>query len=73
MMPVMDGLEVLRHAKADASLARIPVILVTSREQDADILDAVKLGAADYLVKPFTKSELLSRVARIIAEQRRAA
>ncbi|HXQ14064.1 MAG TPA: response regulator [Caulobacteraceae bacterium] len=73
MMPVMDGLEVLRHAKASESLAAIPVIVVTSREQDSDILDAVKLGAADYLVKPFMPTELLSRVARIIVEQRRAA
>jgi DNA-binding response OmpR family regulator len=73
MMPVMDGLEVLRHAKASETLASIPVIVVTSREQDSDILDAVKLGAADYLVKPFMPTELLSRVARIIVEQRRAA
>ena len=73
MMPVMDGLEVLRHAKANEALAAIPVIVVTSREQDSDILEAVKLGAADYLVKPFMPTELLARVARIIVEQRRAA
>jgi DNA-binding response OmpR family regulator len=73
MMPVMDGLEVLRHAKASAELVAIPVIVVTSREQDSDILEALKLGAADYLVKPFMPTELLTRVARIIVEQRRAA
>jgi DNA-binding response OmpR family regulator len=73
MMPVMDGLEVLRHAKASPELAAIPVIVVTSREQDSDILEALKLGAADYLVKPFMPTELLARVARIIVEQRRAA
>jgi len=70
---VMDGLEVLRHAKASPELAAIPVIVVTSREQDSDILEALKLGAADYLVKPFMPTELLARVARIIVEQRRAA
>ena len=73
MMPVMDGLELLRHAKADPQLAAIPVVVVTSREQDSDILEALKLGAADYLVKPFNPTELLARVARIIVEQRRAA
>lgn len=73
MMPVMDGLEVLRHAKADAELRDIPVMLLTSREQDSDILDAVKLGVADYLVKPFEPSEFLARVAHIIAEQRSVA
>ena len=73
MMPVMDGLELLRHAKADPKLAAVPVVVVTSREQDSDILEALKLGAADYLVKPFMPTELLARVARIIVEQRRAA
>jgi DNA-binding response OmpR family regulator len=73
MMPVMDGIEVLRRAKADERLSRIPVIMVTSREQDSDVLEAVKLGATDYLVKPFMPTELLSRVARIIAERRRVA
>ena len=73
MMPVMDGLEVLRRAKADAALRAIPVIMVTSREQDADILEAIKIGAADYLVKPFVPAEFLARVARIIADHRRAA
>jgi CheY-like chemotaxis protein len=73
MMPVMDGLEVLRRAKADPVLRTIPVIMVTSREQDADILEAVKIGAADYVVKPFVPTEFMTRVARIIAERRRAA
>jgi len=73
MMPVMDGLEVLRRAKADPAVRDIPVIMVTSRELDSDILDAVKIGAADYLVKPIAPSEFLARVARVIAERRRAA
>jgi len=73
MMPVMDGLELLRHAKANPDLAAIPVMIVTSREQDSDILEALKLGAAGYLVKPFMPTELLAQVARIIVEQRRAA
>ena len=73
MMPVMDGLEVLHRAKADPALCAIPIIMVSSREQDADILDAARLGAADYLVKPFKPTEFLARVARILAERRRAA
>jgi two-component system alkaline phosphatase synthesis response regulator PhoP len=72
MMPVMDGLEVLRRAKADPRLRDIPVIMVTSREQDSDILEAVKIGAADYLVKPFAPTDFLARVARIITERRAA-
>ena len=61
------------RAKADPRLSAIPVIMVTSREQDQDILEAVKIGATDYLVKPFMPTELLSRVARIVAERRRVA
>jgi CheY-like chemotaxis protein len=72
MMPVMDGLEVLRRAKADPRLRGIPVIMVTSREQDSDILEAVKIGAADYLVKPFAPTDFLARVERIITERRAA-
>ena len=73
MMPVMDGLEVLRRAKADPALHAIPVIMVTSREQDTDILEAAKIGAADYVVKPFVPTEFMARVARIIAARRQAA
>ena len=73
MMPVMDGLETLRRAKADAKLKSIPVIMVTSREQDTDIVGALQLGAADYLVKPFMPAELAARVARIVAERRQVA
>jgi len=73
MMPVMDGLEVMRRAQADERLRKIPVIMVTSREQDADILEAVKLGAADYVVKPFVPADFLARVARVLSDNRRAA
>ncbi|HVN00747.1 MAG TPA: response regulator [Caulobacteraceae bacterium] len=73
MMPVMDGLEVMRRAQADERLRKIPVIMVTSREQDADILEALKLGAADYVVKPFMPADFLTRVARVLADRRRAA
>jgi DNA-binding response OmpR family regulator len=73
MMPVMDGMEALRRAKADQKLRQIPILMVTSREQDADIVSALNLGAADYLVKPFMPAELAARAVRIVAERRRAA
>ena len=73
MMPVMDGMEALRRAKADQKLRSIPILMVTSREQDTDIVSALNLGAADYLVKPFMPAELAARAVRIVAERRRAA
>jgi CheY-like chemotaxis protein len=73
MMPVMDGIEALRRAKSDPALRDIPIIMVTSREHDTDIVAALTLGAADYLVKPFIPNELSARVARLLAERQKAA
>lgn len=72
MMPVMDGMEVMQRARADERLKDIPVIIVTSRAEDADILGALKLGAVDYLVKPFKPTDFLQRIERILSDQRAA-
>lgn len=53
MVPVMDGYEVLRRLRSRDETAAIPVIMLTARKQERDILDALELGARDYLVKPF--------------------
>jgi DNA-binding response OmpR family regulator len=71
MMPVRDGFDVLRQMKLDAEVADIPVVMLTARKQESDIVGALDLGAADYLVKPFNPEELLARIARIIAMNRR--
>jgi DNA-binding response OmpR family regulator len=68
MMPIMDGYEVLRRMRADESLARIPVIMLTARKQEGDIVGALELGANDFVVKPFIPEEVLSRLARLLAE-----
>ena len=51
MLPKMNGLEILKHLKSDAEMSRIPVIMLTSMEQDETIKEASSLGAADYFVK----------------------
>ena len=66
MMPVIDGYEVLRKIREDASLADVPVIMLTARKQEQDIVTALELGANDYLVKPFIPEELVARLARLI-------
>ncbi|HEX8580086.1 MAG TPA: response regulator [Allosphingosinicella sp.] len=66
MMPVIDGYEVLRKIREDASLADIPVIMLTARKQEQDIVTALELGANDYLVKPFIPEELVARLARLL-------
>lgn len=64
MMPVLDGRTVLSELQADASLANIPVIMLTSRRVESDLLDTLKLGASDFITKPFSPDELAARVAR---------
>lgn len=66
LMPVMDGFEVLRRLKEDAHTASIPVIMLTARARDKDIVTGLELGAADYMIKPFSPSELVARVRKVL-------
>lgn len=65
LMPVMDGFEVLRRLKA-GGLSEAPVIMLTALKREQDIVGALQLGAADYLVKPFIPDELGHRVRRLL-------
>lgn len=65
MMPVMDGFEVLRRIKAE-HICTAPVIMLTALKREEDIVGALQLGAADYLVKPFIPDELRQRVLRLL-------
>ena len=62
MMPVMDGYETCRRIRAGQPTASIPVIMLTARAQAADMQEGFLQGANDYVVKPFSPRELLSRV-----------
>ncbi|WP_316979188.1 response regulator transcription factor [Shumkonia mesophila] len=66
MLPGLDGLEVLRRMREDPTLATIPVVMLTARRRGQDIVNALALGASDYLVKPFMPEELLARVERLL-------
>jgi DNA-binding response OmpR family regulator len=70
MMPVMDGHQVLRQLRADPETAAVPVIMLTARRQERDIVGALELGANDYLVKPFIPDELIARLNRLIGAGR---
>lgn len=71
MMPVMDGYEVLRRVKEDESLKNIPVVMLTARTQERDVVKGIDLGADDYITKPFHPAELLARVKRILGKERK--
>ncbi|MFN3428406.1 MAG: response regulator [Candidatus Sericytochromatia bacterium] len=70
MMPVMDGLEVLASLRRSHSLAELPVIMVTARDQSADMVEALALGANDYVAKPIDFPVLLARVRTQLALRR---
>jgi DNA-binding response OmpR family regulator len=73
MMPVLDGLEVLRRLKRDRRTASIPIIILTACRHDREVLAALALGAHDYLVKPFIPDELVARIAKLLKATGRSA
>jgi DNA-binding response OmpR family regulator len=62
MMPGLSGFEVLRRLKGDRLLRAIPVIMVTAKGHERDVLSGLRGGAIDYIVKPFSLKELSARV-----------
>lgn len=66
-MPGMNGLEVLKIMKSDQNLKDIPVIMVTAESSKEKIMEAVKFGVSDYIVKPFTAEVLKKKIEEISA------
>ncbi len=62
MMPEMDGIEVCKRIRADAELCATPIILVTAKDQDEDLVMGLDAGADDYITKPFMPATLAARV-----------
>ena len=63
-MPRLDGFQVLGRLRADPLTAHIPVLILTARRAPDDIKTAIRLGATDYLSKPFNDEQLLARAGR---------
>jgi CheY-like chemotaxis protein len=68
MMPDMDGLETMRNMKAEPQFAKIPVIMITGKSDGQVVSDSMKVGAADFVVKPFDKATLIAKVNRALGE-----
>lgn len=66
MMPIVSGQEVLRRLKADAKMQGLPVVMLTARKAQEDVVSALQLGADDYVTKPFMPEELLQRIRAIL-------
>ncbi|MBC8136554.1 MAG: response regulator [Fibrella sp.] len=67
MMPEMDGFELLANIRRDPMLADLPVIMLTAKAQDRDVMEGYTRGADMYLTKPFNPMELKQFVKRILA------
>ncbi len=66
MLPAMDGLEVCRRLKADPRTRAIPVIMLTGRGEEADVIRGLEMGADDYMVKPFSPRVLIARLRAVL-------
>jgi DNA-binding response OmpR family regulator len=69
MMPVVDGFEVLRRIREQPATANLPVVMLSARKQERDIVGALELGASDFVVKPFIPEELIARLTRLLGEE----
>jgi PAS domain S-box-containing protein len=65
-MPNLNGFDVLERLRANPKTSPIPVVLLTSRKHETDVLRGFQLGADDYLTKPFNTSELIARLQRLL-------
>lgn len=70
MMPAIDGIEVAKSIRADGELEDVPVIMLSAKVQDADVMAGWVAGAASYLTKPLDVDMLLAEMHRVSAERR---
>lgn len=66
MLPGMDGVEILKKIRLQAETCQIPVIMMTAKGQEYDIVQCLDSGADDYLVKPFGMMEMVSRIKAVL-------
>ncbi len=72
MLPGLDGRDVCRRLKQDERTRNIPILMVTARTEDSDIIAGLELGADDYITKPFSPKVLIARVRAVLRRSHRA-
>lgn len=70
MMPGLSGVDVARAVRKDILLAGVSLIILTARAQEGDVQSGFSVGADDYVIKPFSPRELVSRVQAVLARAR---
>ncbi|MBN1348463.1 response regulator transcription factor [candidate division KSB1 bacterium] len=71
MLPGMNGLDLARILRKDDQTSKIPIIMITARSEEMDILHGLELGADDYITKPFRIREVIARVKALLRRHRR--
>jgi two-component system phosphate regulon response regulator PhoB len=66
MLPGMDGLEICKRLRQDQRTVMVPIVMLTARSEEADVVAGLELGADDYLTKPFSPRVLLARVKAVL-------
>ncbi|MCL7462645.1 response regulator [Pseudomonas sp. NW5] len=64
VMPGVDGLEALRRFRSMPALAKVPFVMLTGKSEEQVVVESLKLGASDFIAKPFDRATLLAKVAR---------
>jgi two-component system alkaline phosphatase synthesis response regulator PhoP len=72
MLPGIDGLEVCRQLKQTAMTRQVPIIMLTAKSEEADVVTGLELGADDYITKPFSPRVLLARLRAVLRTRRGA-
>lgn len=70
MLPYHDGLELVERLRDQPGWEQVPVLMLTAKAREADIVRALELGADDYITKPFQPEELLARIRRFTRRTR---
>jgi two-component system phosphate regulon response regulator PhoB len=66
MLPGIDGLEVTRQLKKNPETQRIPIVMLTAKGEEADVVTGLELGADDYIIKPFSPRILVARIKTVL-------
>jgi two-component system phosphate regulon response regulator PhoB len=66
MLPAVDGLAVCKALKLDSQTQHIPIVMVTAKTEEADVVSGLELGADDYITKPFSPRVLLARIRAVL-------
>jgi len=66
MLPKMDGFEVCEHLKKDPQTKKIPIIMLTAKGEEEDVIKGLEVGADDYITKPFSPKVLLARIKAVL-------